>query len=63
MGDTLHHLSRFLFVMLAVDALGLGVWAILPETVGIRQLVLLGTLIVAPLIAFLVTYGPEFQSA
>jgi uncharacterized membrane protein YeiH len=60
--DTLSHLTRFLVVMFAVDAVGLGVWAILPATAGIRQYVLLGTLVVAPLIAFLVTYGPEFES-
>lgn len=61
MSDTLAHLSRFVAVMLAVDALGLGVWYLLPETAEIRQLVLLGTLVVSPLVAFLATYGPEFR--
>lgn len=60
MSDTLGHLSRFVAVMLVADALGLGVWYLLPESAGVRQFVLLGTLVVAPLIAFLVTYGPEF---
>jgi hypothetical protein len=46
--------------MLLVDFLGLGVWVILPASAGFRRYVLLGTLVVAPLIAFLVTYGPEF---
>lgn len=49
--------------MILVDFLGLGVWAILPASVGIRQYVLLGTLVVAPLIAFLLTYGSEFEGA
>ena len=60
MRDTVQHLSRFLTVMLLVDFLGLGVWVILPASAGFRRYVLLGTLVVAPLIAFLVTYGPEF---
>jgi hypothetical protein len=59
--DTLQHLSRFIVVMVLVDFLGLGVWAILPPSAGFRQYVLLGTLVVAPLIGFLVTYGPEFR--
>ncbi|SFR35154.1 DUF7534 family protein [Halogeometricum limi] len=63
MNDTLSHLSRFLTVMILVDFLGLGVFALLPPSVGIRQYVLLGTLVVAPLVAFLVTYGPEFDAA
>ncbi|ELZ29788.1 hypothetical protein C474_12166 [Halogeometricum pallidum JCM 14848] len=63
MRDTLRHLSRFLVVMILVDFLGLGLWVILPASAGFRQYVLLGTLVVAPLVAFLLTYGSEFEGA
>lgn len=49
--------------MILVDFLGLGLWVILPASAGFRQYVLLGTLVVAPLVAFLLTYGSEFEGA
>jgi hypothetical protein len=60
--DTLSHLGRFLAVMLVVDALGLGVWTLFPVGTAPRTYVLFGTLLVAPIIAFLVTYGPELTA-
>jgi hypothetical protein len=59
--ETLAHLGRFLVVMLAVDLLGLGLWWLLPAGTAPRQFVLLGTLAVAPAVAFLVTYGPAVR--
>jgi hypothetical protein len=59
--ETLAHLGRFLVVMLAVDLLGLGLCALLPAGTGPRQFVLFGTLVVAPAVAFLVTYGPAVR--
>ncbi|MFC6826714.1 hypothetical protein [Halopelagius fulvigenes] len=57
--DTLSHLVRFLTVMLAVDAVGLLAWSLFPEGTTPRTYLLFGTLLVAPIVAFLVTYGPE----
>lgn len=59
MRDTLSHLVRFLTVMLVVDAVGLGAWALFPPGTAPRTYVLFGTLLVAPVVAFLITYGPE----
>ncbi|MFA1610094.1 DUF7534 family protein [Halobellus rubicundus] len=53
-----HHFLRFVSVVLAVDALGLGVWWLLPPEASIRTVVLVGTLIVAPLLGFLLVYAP-----
>lgn len=48
--------------MLLVDAVGLGAWALFPAGTAPRTYVLFGTLLVAPIVAFLVTYGPEVVS-
>jgi quinol-cytochrome oxidoreductase complex cytochrome b subunit len=49
---------RFVAVVIAVDLIGLGVWSLLPPESGIRTGVLFGTLVIGPLIGFLVVYAP-----
>ena len=43
---------------LGVDALGLGLWRLLPPETSIRTTILFGTLVLAPLLGFLVVYVP-----
>jgi len=54
-----HHFVRFVSVVLAVDAVGLGAWLLLPAGTSLRTAVLVGTLVVAPLLGFLLVYAPE----
>ena len=58
MSDVRSTLLRFVTVVLVVDALGLGLWRLLPPETQLRTLVLFGTLVVAPLLGFLVVYAP-----
>jgi hypothetical protein len=61
--DVRSNLLRFLGVLLAIDFLGLGAWRLLPPGASIRTGVLFGTLIVAPLVGFLVVYAPAVSQA
>ncbi|WP_311173138.1 hypothetical protein [Halobellus ordinarius] len=56
--DVRANFLRFVAVVLVVDALGLGLWQLLPPETPIRTAILLGTLVVAPLLGFLVVYVP-----
>ncbi|MFB6089750.1 MAG: hypothetical protein ABEJ97_01710 [Halobellus sp.] len=58
-----HHFLRFVSVVLVVDALGLGAWWLLPAGAPLRTGVLVGTLVVAPLLGFLLVYAPEATRA
>jgi hypothetical protein len=58
-----HHFVRFIAVVVAVDAFGLGAWWLLPAGGSIRTGVLLGTLVVAPLLGFLIVYAPAVSAA
>lgn len=61
--DVRSNLLQFLGVLLAVDFLGLGAWRLLPPGTSIRTGILFGTLIVAPLVGFLVVYAPVVSQA
>ena len=63
MSDVRSNFLRFAAVVIAVDVLGLGVWRLLPPETSIRTGLLLGTLIVAPLVGFLVVYLPMATEA
>ncbi|WP_144906474.1 DUF7534 family protein [Halobellus captivus] len=63
MTDVRSDLLRFIGVVLAVDALGLVVWQLLPPGTSARTIVLFGTLLVAPLLGFLVVYAPALSRA
>ncbi len=54
---------RFAAVVVATDLVGLGAWRLLPPGSGIRTGVLFGTLVVAPLVGFLVVYAPAASRA
>ena len=54
---------RFAAIVIAVDAVGLGAWSLLPPESGIRTGILLGTLVVAPLLGFLLVYAPAASRA
>ncbi|MFC6874502.1 hypothetical protein [Halobellus marinus] len=56
--DVRSNFLRFVAVVLVVDALGLGLWQLLPPETSIRTAILLGTLVLAPLLGFLVVYVP-----
>ncbi|MFB6251717.1 MAG: hypothetical protein ABEI27_08545 [Halobellus sp.] len=62
-GGVGHHFVRFVAVVIAVDAFGLGAWWLLPAGDSIRTGVLLGTLLVAPLLGFLLVYAPAVTTA
>ena len=62
-GGVGHHFVRFVGVVIAVDALGLGAWWLLPADGSIRTGVLLGTLVVAPLLGFLLVYAPAASAS
>jgi len=61
--DVRASLLRFAGVVIAVDLLGLGAWCLLPPETSIRTGVLFGTLVVAPLVGFLVVYAPAVSRA
>jgi quinol-cytochrome oxidoreductase complex cytochrome b subunit len=54
---------RFAAIVIAVDVVGLGAWSLLPPESRIRTGVLLGTLVVAPLVGFLLVYAPAASRA
>jgi len=54
---------RFAAIVVAVDLVGLGAWRLLPPESGIRTGVLFGTLVVAPLVGFLLVYAPVASRA
>jgi quinol-cytochrome oxidoreductase complex cytochrome b subunit len=54
---------RFAAIVIAVDVVGLGAWSLLPPASRIRTGVLLGTLVVAPLLGFLLVYAPAASRA
>lgn len=54
---------RFAAIVIAVDVVGLGAWSLLPPGSRIRTGVLLGTLVVAPLVGFLLVYAPAASRA
>jgi hypothetical protein len=54
---------RFVAVVLAVDIAGLGAWRLLPAGSGVRTWVLFGTLVLAPLVGFLLVYAPAASRA
>jgi len=58
MTDVKSDLLRFVAVVLVVDALGLGLWRLLPPETQLRTAVLFGTLVLAPLFGFLLVYAP-----
>jgi hypothetical protein len=58
LGDVKSNLVRFVVVVLTVDVLGLGLWSLLPPATTVRTAILFGTLLVAPLLGFLVVYAP-----
>jgi quinol-cytochrome oxidoreductase complex cytochrome b subunit len=58
MTDIRSDLLRFAGVVLVVDVLGLGLWRLLPPETQLRAAVLFGTLVVAPLLGFLLVYAP-----
>ncbi|MFB6091542.1 MAG: hypothetical protein ABEK02_00870 [Haloquadratum sp.] len=58
-GGVRWYFLRFVGVVLAVDVLGLGVWWLLPPEAPIRTAVLVGTLILGPVVGFLLVYAPE----
>jgi hypothetical protein len=49
---------RFAGIVILVDLVGLGAWWLLPPATSIRTGVLFGTLVLAPLVGFLVVYLP-----
>jgi len=63
LGDVRSNLLWFLAVVLVVDALGLTLWGLLPSETTIRTAILFGTLLVAPLLGFLVVYGPAVSES
>jgi quinol-cytochrome oxidoreductase complex cytochrome b subunit len=63
MTDVRSNLLRFVAVVLVVDALGLGLWRILPPGTSIRTVALFGTLVLAPLFGFLLVYVPAATGA
>ncbi|RLM59837.1 hypothetical protein DVK02_03670 [Halobellus sp. Atlit-31R] len=63
MSDVRSNFLRFAAVIVVVDVLGLGVWGLLPPETSIRTAVLFGTLVVAPLLGFLVVYVPAAREA
>lgn len=54
---------RFVGVVLAVDLVGLGAWRLLPAESGVRTWILFGTLVLAPLVGFLLVYAPAASRA
>lgn len=54
---------RFAAIVIAVDVVGLGAWSLLPPESRIGTGVLLGTLVVAPLVGFLLVYAPAASRA
>lgn len=63
MNSVRRSLLRFAAVVVAVDLVGLGAWRLLPPESGIRTGVLFGTLVVAPLLGFLLVYAPAASRA
>ena len=63
LGDVRSNLLRFVAVVLVVDLLGLGLWSLLPPGTTIRTAILFGTLLVAPLLGFLVVYAPAVSAS
>ncbi|MGQ4554463.1 DUF7534 family protein [Halobellus sp. GM3] len=63
MSDVRSDFLRFVAVVFAVDVLGLGLWQVLPPETSIRTAVLFGTLVVAPLLGFLLVYAPAASEA
>ena len=61
--DVRSSLLRFVGVVVAVDLLGLGAWRLLPPATSIRTGVLFGTLVIGPLVGFLVVYAPAVSRA
>lgn len=54
---------RFVGVVLAVDLVGLGAWRLLPAESGVRTWILFGTLVLAPLVGFVLVYAPAASRA
>lgn len=54
---------RFVAVVLGVDVAGLGAWRLLLAGGGVRTWVLFGTLVLAPLVGFLIVYAPAASRA
>jgi len=54
---------RFAAVVVAVDLVGLGAWGLRPPGSGIRTGILFGTLVIAPLLGFLLVYAPVASRA
>ena len=63
MNSVRRNVLRFAAVVVAVDLVGLGAWSLLPPESGIRTGVLFGTLVVAPLVGFLLVYAPAAARA
>ncbi|MBB6646512.1 hypothetical protein [Halobellus ruber] len=63
MTDVRRNFLRFATVVVVADAVGLGAWSLLPVGTGIRTGVLFGTLVVAPLLGFLLVYAPSASRA
>ncbi|MFD1597966.1 hypothetical protein [Halobellus rarus] len=63
LGDVKSNLLRFVAVVLVVDVLGLGLWSLLPPETTVRTGILFGTLLVAPLLGFLVVYAPAVSAS
>jgi quinol-cytochrome oxidoreductase complex cytochrome b subunit len=63
MSEVRRNVLQFAAVVVAVDVVGLGAWSLLPPATGIRTGVLFGTLVVAPLLGFLLVYAPAASRA
>ena len=60
--DVRSNLVRFIAVVIAIDALGIGLWGLFPPGTSIRTAILFGTLVAAPFVGFLVVYVPAAAS-
>ena len=63
MTDVPATLLRFLGVVVVVDVIGLGAWRLLPPETSIRTGVLFGTLVIGPVVGFLLVYAPVVSQA